>query len=877
MVLLDAHRFITLAALGLTLMCHGATAEIVDPTASRSTPLRETIRNKFQGVTISFLSLEFMGDYLKAKVEGFQNLTGATINNQWTTQSSWFRDIEEDVNGGGIIDLYSIFGNWIPTFADEDGFLDITDDIANQVGLDWFDIMPAVRQGVASYKGSTYAVPVDGDVIIMLYRTDLVEEKGLPTPNTWDDVLEIIKYYDVDENSDFTGDGVADYAVCVSTQAEDIAGTMFWAVASSLLQTQGTSQGTFFNPDTFDPRSSEPEFIEVLKLYDSLVQASPFRDYGPKGWGDNLEEFEKGRCALWINYPGPTRILVGNQKKNNMSGVLNYAPLPGKKCESSIECPHRTKDGVSHAPFLASGGVGLAVNKRAPILKQQAAIAFAFYISDPAVGYWDVAVSGSFLDPLRQRHTVALSNPESEESQAFLEYGWEERQLRMLKDVTEFNFLNDNYVKDLRILGANDYIEKGTVPHLIKMWNGQATPQETANAITNAWNEVTNTYGLSTQRDMYRDVNGLAPYVEVDSGSSSSLNIILPIVVVAGVVIIALVLLVFKQQRHIKYKTRDIANAPKKGTVALIFTDVEGSTALWDASKSVMAKALEIHHDVIRALIQKHKAYEVKTIGDSFMIATGSADDAICLANDIQVGLLEAEWPVQLASLPSSCVEFFPTFNNRLTHVKQNSTKSMNGERLAPRRMFSGLRVRIGVHLGKETDGEVEINYDQVTHGYDYYGHLPNAASRIEAMGFGGQTLISKEVVAQLSDRIKNQCVMNTIGQVELRGLSEYVKLFECLPNCLKGRRFHGVYRRRNSDGVSLSVDDETFDATVLSTADREADIMSLTPVQLQCAVARLRAKLQEYEKQAMKNAAATLTEESIHQCDSSLSDAGDE
>jgi len=560
---------------------------------------------------------------------------------------------------------------------------------------------------------------------------------------------------------------------------------------------------------------------------------------------------------------------------------LNYAPLPGKKCDISIECPHRTEDGASHAPFLASGGVGFAVNKRAPTLKQKAALAFAFYISDPAVGYWDVAVSGSFLDPLRQRHTVALSNPESEESQAFLEYGWEERQLRMLKDVTEFNFLHDNYVKDLRILGANDYLEIGTVPHLIKMWKGQATPQETATAITKAWNEVTNTYGLSTQRDMYRDINGLAPYVEVDSDSSLSLNIILPIVVVAGVIIVALVLLVLKQQRHIKYKTRDIANAPKKGTVALIFTDVEGSTALWDASKSVMAKALEIHHNVIRELIHKHKAYEVKTIGDSFMIATGSADDAICLANDIQIGLLEAEWPVQLASLPTSCVEFFPTFNNRLTNLKQNTTRSMNGERhgerLAPRKMFSGLRVRIGVHLGKNTDGEVEINYDRVTHGYDYYGHLPNAASRIEAMGFGGQTLISKEVVEQLSDHIKNQCVMNTIGEVELRGLSEYVKLFECLPNSLKGRRFQGVYRRRNSEGVSLSVDDETFDTTVLSAADREGDIMTLTPVQLQCAVARLRAKLQEYEKLAIKEAAAAFTEESIHQCDSSLSDAEDE
>ena len=99
--------------------------------------------------------------------------------------------------------------------------------------------MPAVRQGVATYNEEVYAVPVDGDVIIMLYREDLVEGEGLPTPYSWDDVMEIIDYF---KDKDFTGDGEADYVTCFSTAESDIAGTMFWSIASTFLQTKGTSQ-----------------------------------------------------------------------------------------------------------------------------------------------------------------------------------------------------------------------------------------------------------------------------------------------------------------------------------------------------------------------------------------------------------------------------------------------------------------------------------------------------------------------------------------------------------------------------------------------------------------------------------------------------------
>ena len=458
-------------------------------------------------------------------------------------------------------------------------------------------------------------------VIVMLYRTDLVEERGLKSPDTWDDVLEIIDYYSKPENADLNGDGIPDYPNCFSSAENDIGGTMFWSIASSFLQTQGTAQGTFFDPETFDPISaaSSETFAEVLGIYNILVQNSPFRDSGPTAWQPNMAEFEQGRCVLWYNYPGPTRILVANQEVNNMTGILNYAALPGMSCKDRIKCPYVGEDGASHAPFLASGGMSYVVNARSEKRKQRAALDFSFYISDPATGYWDVAFTGSFLDPLRRRHTTSLSNPESIVSQAFLDNGWEARQLSQLQEVTDFNFLHENYVLDLRILGAKIYQEQGTMPHLIKMWKGEWTSQETAEAITASWRATTEKFGLREQRAMYRDTLGLAPYVELPS-TPTRWDIIITVIAIVSIVIVGLVALVLKQQHTIKYKTRDVNNAPREGQVVIIFTDIEGSTALWDASKTVMSQALEVHHDVVRKCIDEIAAYEVKVCAQTFYV-----------------------------------------------------------------------------------------------------------------------------------------------------------------------------------------------------------------------------------------------------------------
>jgi hypothetical protein len=221
------------------------------------------------------------------------------------------------------------------------------------------------------------------------------------------------------------------------------------------------------------------------------------------------------------------------------------------------------------------------------------------------------------------------------------------------------------------------------------------------------------------------------------------------------------------------------------------------------------------------------------------MIAVDSADKAVLLANDIQWNLLNEEWPLELATMPPSCVEYF----RRTPQSKE-----------PPKPMFKGLRVRIGIHIGEyssnvESGGQIQVMHDSVTKGYDYYGSAVNAAARIEDVGFGGQTVISQAVHDALSVEVKGRCVLDCIGQVELRGIQEQLTLYTCLPKTLQGRRFQGIYRRK------LSMD--VLDAVKLERVSyRDIDVMTLTPVelqqgmkQLQNTICSLETKLSSYEE----------------------------
>jgi class 3 adenylate cyclase len=57
------------------------------------------------------------------------------------------------------------------------------------------------------------------------------------------------------------------------------------------------------------------------------------------------------------------------------------------------------------------------------------------------------------------------------------------------------------------------------------------------------------------------------------------------------------------------------------GTVTFLFTDLEGSTRLWQEHPDAMRPALARHDDLVRTAIENRGGYVVKTTGDGFHAA----------------------------------------------------------------------------------------------------------------------------------------------------------------------------------------------------------------------------------------------------------------
>eukprot|EP01061_Rhynchopus_euleeides_P016710 TRINITY_DN2802_c0_g1_i10.p1 TRINITY_DN2802_c0_g1~~TRINITY_DN2802_c0_g1_i10.p1 ORF type:complete len:1101 (+),score=326.30 TRINITY_DN2802_c0_g1_i10:445-3303(+) len=189
------------------------------------------------------------------------------------------------------------------------------------------------------------------------------------------------------------------------------------------------------------------------------------------------------------------------------------------------------------------------------------------------------------------------------------------------------------------------------------------------------------------------------------------------------------------------------------GDVAVMFTDIQGSTQLWKRSAADMNTALEQHNQIIRDVYRQHDGYEVKTIGDSFMLTFQDTVSAVRAGLEIQHRFKQASWPERLR-LPEA-----------------------------------GLVVRIGINCGN-----VIVEENPITGRVDYRGSTVNMASRVEAKANGGTLCITRSVVSAIEASkggfvgLPQQPVLYPAGRYELKGLGQGHELFLLAPGYLQQR-----------------------------------------------------------------------------------------
>ena len=84
------------------------------------------------------------------------------------------------------------------------------------------------------------------------------------------------------------------------------------------------------------------------------------------------------------------------------------------------------------------------------------------------------------------------------------------------------------------------------------------------------------------------------------------------------------------------------------GTLTFLFTDIEGSTRLWETQHRDMQMALTRHDALLRHAVTAHRGHVFKTGGDAFYAAFPTASDAVAAALEAQRSLRVEPWPVAL-------------------------------------------------------------------------------------------------------------------------------------------------------------------------------------------------------------------------------------
>src|SRR6266536_2885541 len=228
-----------------------------------------------EGVSVNVLTFTGpqIAEPLQRRAPEFQRLTGAKIKVVTVPFSDLYDKILTDMaTRTNSYDAFVFDPQWMGDFVPPGYLEDIGSRVQGDQALKWGDIAPFFRDFSASYQGHTYTIPVDGDFQMVYYRSDLLKKDGLQPPATWDDYLSIAQRYN---GKDLNGDGKPDYGSCIAKKRSAQSYWMFWSIAGSYLQTQGTSQGSFFDIGTIKPLVNNQGFAAALDVYKKTTQYAP--------------------------------------------------------------------------------------------------------------------------------------------------------------------------------------------------------------------------------------------------------------------------------------------------------------------------------------------------------------------------------------------------------------------------------------------------------------------------------------------------------------------------------------------------------------------------------------------------------------------------
>ena len=529
---------------------------------------------KYAGVEANYLSFNTKQStpHFLTRAELLKNCTGGKIN--FAEANDIAEDPIKDIGssmsvGSELHDAYLMIYSFTSE-ASSLGLLETLNDRirANNNLLNYEDMYPKVRSmGEYRKDGKTNIdlLMADGDFFVPVVRIDLLERDRKPLPHTWEDLVELAKFYN---GTDLNDDGVDDYGFCIYPRTGSgfndawIPELMYstWATTD---QTRGIQEGFFFDERTFEPRIGKG-FENAMNIWKEL--------WGNSADGCITPNFVAGRCAIGLAPPGCHKsIFVGSEaggvaRRNETDWTVltdeNGIPLwrpkmkdgsyaepyrlkpfgslnvvnrgtdqfeecapdtcpKGERILSNselhaddrarilVESPHVNKL-INRVPFYWSGGFGTGIRKSASPEAKDLMWDFFVYVNTPITSKSDV-VQPSWLDEWRYSQMAVDSE------KYYIEAGYSKIAWKEHMQLMNWGLGNEvNSALTLRLPGVLTYTRDVMLPKFTEYMDGKISMEDMQASVRQGWQDATTSQGKLKQVQIYRASLGLDGLSEFD-------------------------------------------------------------------------------------------------------------------------------------------------------------------------------------------------------------------------------------------------------------------------------------------------------------------------------------------------------------------------
>jgi multiple sugar transport system substrate-binding protein len=371
-------------------------------------------------------------------------------------------------------DMVGFYPQMLGTFA-ANGHITPLDELMEIEGWDTaFDgVLKPFQQILTQWDGSTYALPFDGDVLMLVYRRDLFDKHDIKVPETWAEFNEAARYFS--EETDDIEHGVATYGKRGFSYG--------W-----FLTRFGGAGGVYFDED-MNPQINTEAGRRALESWQETIQYAPDEtsSYGYVGLRD---AFLKGQCAMVIQWTDVPKKAATSEVKGKWGG----APVPG----------------FSDAGAASAMPVSRVLGIPSYVSDEQKLAAFRFiqtltspdyskhYVSDPACGQ-DPFHAAHFENPGIFTEPDPLRDADEAEETAFDSMESAEQYTNAVDQTLQQGYPEPYWP------GAKQYINALDI-EMSRFVAGQVGVEEALSNVESEWESIVEDLGRESQREAYQNV-----------------------------------------------------------------------------------------------------------------------------------------------------------------------------------------------------------------------------------------------------------------------------------------------------------------------------------------------------------------------------------